>query len=166
MRGSLSSQGWARPVGGQARALELCWSQSPACPPPFSSPSGLRLEGLEGRGEGGHPPLITLHREDTAARLSIGGRALQPPTSGLPTVSSLSRANGCAPPPLLHREALGICAQSHGCRGRAGKSWRRVLLRSIFLSVILAPWGIDGWRQGSALGKHRRWFWKLLRESW
>ena len=34
------------------------------------------------------PSYNTLHREDTAARLTVGGRALQPPTPGLPTVSS------------------------------------------------------------------------------
>lgn len=33
------------------------------------------------------PSYNTLHCEDTAARLSVGGRALRPPTPGLPTVS-------------------------------------------------------------------------------
>ena len=77
-------QGWAWPVGGQARALELCLSPSLQLT--------FRPEAGRPGGPGRRPPSPssnTLHCEDTTAGLTVGGRALQPPPPGLlPTVSS------------------------------------------------------------------------------
>lgn len=133
--------------GRPGKGLGLCRSPSPACPPPFSSPRGLRLEGLEGWGEGGHPflPHSTLRGHRCQAECWWGGTCNYPVPGLLPTVSKLSRSNHCRTTPLLHWEFGHPCSESWV----PGKTWRQVLLRLIFLRIILAPWGIDGWGQGS-----------------